>query len=86
MTMQTAEHKTYTVVVNGQEKPVSQKELGFWDVVHLAFPDAQPSGTVLYTVAYRKGEDKKPKGTLVEGETVHVKDGMVFDVKHTNRS
>jgi len=81
-----AKQKAVTVIVNGQAKTVTEKEVSYLDVVRLAFPGAEPSETMIYTVAYRKGEDKKPKGTLVEGDTVHVKDGMVFDVKHTNRS
>lgn len=78
--------KTRTVIVNGQAREVADKELGYWDVVRLAFPGAGPAENILYTVAYRKGEDKKPKGTLVDGDTLHIKDGMVIDVKHTNRS
>jgi hypothetical protein len=37
-------------------------------------------------VAYSRGDNNKPQGTLVPGESVKAKDGMVFDVTPTNRS
>lgn len=80
------EIKTYTVIVNGRQKEVNQKELTFWEVISLAFDNPAPGPQIFFTVAYRKGEDKKPKGTLVEGDTVKVKDGMVFDVTRTDKS
>lgn len=48
------------------------------------YPDKNPN--IIYTVTYRRGEGKKPEGTLVEGESVKVKDGMIFDVTRTDKS
>ena len=46
-----------------------------------------PSGpNTIFTVTYRRGEGKKPEGTLVDGESVKVKDGMIFNVTATNKS
>jgi hypothetical protein len=77
--------KVYNLIVNARPKTTTQKELSFDDVVTLAFgpPNYETS---VYTVTYQKGEDKKPKGTLVRGESVHVKDGMIFDVIRTDKS
>ena len=41
---------------------------------------------IIFTVTYTKGADHRPQGTLVEGQTVKVKDGMIFNVTATNRS
>jgi hypothetical protein len=75
------------VIVNGQEKTVTQKELSYSDVVNLAYNNASPTGeNVEISVSYRRGEDKKATGTLSAGETVKVKDGMIFDVTATDKS
>lgn len=80
------QEKTYTVVVNGRQKTVTTKELTFAQVVALAF-DNPPSGpNIVFTITYRRGEGNKPEGTLVEGDTVKVKDGMIFNVTATDKS
>lgn len=81
-----SEHHAFTIVVNGREKTVTEKELGYWDVVRLAFPGAKPQPNIVFTVAYRKGKSGQ-KGTLAEGgEPVHVHQHMIFDVSRTDRS
>ena len=80
------EAKTYEIIVNGRQKTVSTKEVTFDQIVHLAY-DNPPSGpNVIFTITYHRGEGNKPEGTLVEGGSVKVKDGMVFDVTATNKS
>jgi hypothetical protein len=75
-----------TIIVSGRKKTWSSKEISFEQVVALAF-DPVPSGPyIVITVAYRRGERKKPAGTLSEGESVKVKDGMIFDVTATDKS
>lgn len=80
--------KARTVIVNGTPKEVSKRELTFEQVVELAFPN-NPWGNAntIYTVAYRRGEGSKPQGSMVQGgESVKVKDGMIFDVTPTDKS
>ena len=78
--------KEYTIIVNGRQKVITAKELSFAEIVALAF-DNPPSGpNILFTVTYRRGEGNKPEGTLVEGETVKIKDGMIFNVTATDKS
>lgn len=73
------------IVVNGREKEVSHKELSFNEVVALA--EGLPSGPyIVYTITYRRGHGNKPEGTLAEGESVKVKDGMIFNVTATDKS
>jgi Multiubiquitin len=74
------------VVVNGRRKKVHTNRLTFDEVVRLAF-DPPPHGDgVQITVQYTRGPEHKPSGTLVEGQSVKVRDGMEFDVTATNRS
>ena len=77
--------KELAVVVNGRPKTVSKKELTFAEVVALA--DNLPSGpNTIYTVTYRRGHGNKPEGSMVEGDTVRVKDKMIFNVTATDKS
>lgn len=77
--------KVVTIVVNTRDKEWSEKEISYRQVVELAFPNSDFDRFV-YTVSYSKGIDKKPKGTLADGQSVHVKDGMIFDVERANKS
>ncbi len=78
--------KDFTIIVNAEEKQVTGKELTFDQVVQLAFPGEPQGGNRLYTVTYRRGEGNKPEGTLVKGESVKLKKGMIFNVTATDKS
>lgn len=85
--MSGADHpKEFTIVVNGREKKVVQRELTFTELVGFAFDGTPTIGSTIYTITYRRGEGNKPEGTLVEGESVKVKDGMIFNVTATDKS
>lgn len=78
--------KDVTIIVNGRERTWAKDEISFEQLVEIAFPN-QPSGAdYSYTVTFSKGDDKKPHGSLVAGESVKAKKGMVFNVTQTNRS
>jgi hypothetical protein len=79
------QNKEFTIIVNARQKQWAKKEISFNEVVNLAF-GAPNYETSVYTVTYQKGEDKKPKGSLTLGDSVHVKEGMIFDVIRTNKS
>jgi hypothetical protein len=78
-------HET-TIIVNGREKTTTAKELSFEEIVALAFENPPSGENVFFTVTYRRGHGQKPEGTLVKGETVKVKDGMIFNVTATDKS
>lgn len=79
-------NKDFTIIVNGRQKVVTAKEMSFTEIVALAF-DSPPTGpNVVFTVTYRRGEGNKPEGSLVEGENVKIKDGMIFNVTATDKS
>lgn len=79
-------HHDIEIVVNGRTKTVTKKGLTFDEVVHLAFDPAPTGPNVLFTITYRRGEGNKPEGTLVQGETLKVKEGMVIHVTATDKS
>ena len=76
----------FTIVVNGREKIVTQHELSYLDVVRLAFESPEITENIVYTVTYKRGPEHKPEGTLVEGDMVKVKPGMIFNVTRTDKS
>lgn len=78
--------KEFTIIVNGRQKVVKGKDLTYTQVVALGFDDPPSGENVSFTITYRKGEGNKPEGTLVEGETVKIKEGMIFNVTPTNKS
>lgn len=77
-------NKTYTIIVNGRRREVSQHKLTYLEVVQLAFPGEMPTETIVFTVTYSNPHGKD--GTLVAGEEVVVKDGMIFNVRKTDQS
>lgn len=79
-------NKEFRVIVNGREKVVTKKEMSFTEIVALAFDNPATGPNIIFTVTYRRGEGNKPEGTMVEGDTVKIKDGMIFNVTATDKS
>lgn len=80
------EPKELTIVVNGRQREVEQRELTFEQLVGIAFPDSPVDPNAFFTITYRRGSGEKPEGTLVAGESVRIKEGMIFNVTQTVRS
>ena len=78
--------KTYTIIVNGREKEVESEELSWRELALLAFPNGQFGEPIEYNITYSKGPKENREGTLVEGQTVTIKNRMNFHVKRTDRS
>jgi len=73
--------------VNTREIEYPEKEIGFRQVVKLAFPDAEFDGRFVYTVTYTKGPEQNPKGSLTDNDRkIFVKNKMVFDVERADKS
>ena len=79
------EHDT-TVVVNGRDRTVSDDELSFEQVAALAFDPVPTGPNIVITITYRRGHGNKPEGSLLAGDTVKVKEGMIFNVSVTDKS
>lgn len=80
------EPKLVTVIVNGRQKEVRKEDLSFSEVVALAFDPVPTGGNVDITVTFRRGHGTRHEGQLKPGESVKVKEGMIFDVTATDRS
>lgn len=78
--------KAYTIFVNGQKKTVNKKKLSFAEVVALAYPTPPTGDNILYTVSFEDGPHSNPQGSMTEGQTVHLKNGMIFNVTATDKS
>lgn len=78
--------KEITIFVNAEPKTTTQPRLSFDDLVKLAFNPVPAGENIMFTIVYSRGPRKNPKGSLLEGDTVRIKKGMVFDVTTTDRS
>ena len=78
--------REYHIIVNGREKAWGEREISFDQVVTLAFDNPPGGDNWLITVTYKRGHGDKPEGSLEPGESVRVKEGMIFNVSATNRS
>ena len=79
-------HKQVTIIVNGRQKLVSKEAISFDEVIALAFENPPTGENIMFSVIYRRGHGDKPAGTLIAGQSVKVKEGMIFDVTATNKS
>jgi hypothetical protein len=78
--------KEFRIFVNGRKKVVTSKELSFTEIVALAFDPVPTGPNILFTISYEHGPHLNPEGTLMEGATVFIKNGMIFNVTSTDKS
>ena len=78
--------KKISIIVNGRNKSVENEEVTFDEIVNLAFENPPDGESVYFKITYRGGNRDKPEGTLVEGESVKVRNGMIFNVTPTDNS
>jgi len=78
--------KGFSIVVNGRKKTVEDEELTFDRVVALAFADPPTGEFICITITYRHAGGRDAEGTLIEGESVKVRDGTIFNVTITDKS
>jgi hypothetical protein len=77
--------KTINIIVNGQQKKFEGESISFQQAVEIAAlgPDGP---NIVFTVTYKRGQGQKPEGTMVPGDVIKVKEGMVFNVTRTDKS
>ena len=80
------QNKEFDIIVNAREKKWYEKKISFEQVVVLAFGVFDNNESTSYTVTYKRGEDRKPEGSMVMGDSIVVKDKMIFNVTATNKS
>lgn len=78
--------KEFTIIVNGRKKVVSVRRLSFDEILALAFNPIPTGENMKFTVTYGHGPKANHEGTLMEGQSVKIKDGMVFSVTATDKS
>ena len=78
--------KVFSITVNAQKREVVETKLTFDEVVKLAFSNPPNGQNIMFTIKYRNGPRVNPKGSLLEGQSVRIKNGMIFDVTPTDRS
>lgn len=79
--------KTVTIVVEGTPHQWPKNErISYAQVVTLEVPNYSPNSGISYAVKYARGDGHKPEGILTPGDSVKVKEGMVFSVSETGQS
>lgn len=78
--------KTTTIIVNGREKTVENKELTYDEILALAYDPVPAGDLICFTVTYRRGTGNKPEGELDEGENLKLKKGLIINVSYTDKS
>jgi Multiubiquitin len=81
-----SKEKEYEIIVNGRPKVWTDKEISFSQVVEFAFGSYQENGQTVFTMTYKRGQGNKPDGEMVAGDSVKVKDKMIFNVTSTDKS
>ncbi len=73
------------ITVNGLPKVATKKELTFQEIVILAFGNSGNNNTA-YTITYSDNGNDCAEGVLVDGETVIINTGAIFNVAATDKS
>ena len=74
------------IVVNGDRCVVRGDRVTFEEIIKIAYPVPPQGVDVQFTVQFTRGPESRPTGTLIEGQSAKIRDGMEFDVTPTNRS
>jgi hypothetical protein len=78
--------KDFHIIVNARPKVVTERFLSFAQIVGLAFDNPPTGPNIMFTITYRNGPPQNPEGSLLEGQSVKIKDKMVFNVTPTDKS
>jgi hypothetical protein len=76
--------KAVKIFVNGREETVTTHKITYEEVVAFAYPNPNFQDYTYKVTYFHK--DGKHEGTLTKGESVEVKEGMVFTVVRAVRS
>lgn len=75
-----------TLIVNLEEKSWAERRISYEQITLLAYPNPPPGVVISYTVEYEAGPASNQEGSMTDGDSVKVKDRMVFSVTETGRS
>lgn len=80
------EVREVAIIVNGTAHEWARRKITYAEVVTLDVPDYPQHPEISYSVKYKNGPRHKPEGTLSPGDSVEVREGMVFSVSPTSQS
>lgn len=74
------------IIVNGHELEIVATKLSYEEIKSMV--SQYPNSPADYTVTFRDNHQRVPRreGTLIPGESITLKDGMVFNAIMTNGS
>jgi len=81
-----AHKKEFKIIVNAELKEVTQRVLTFDEVVALAYPGSLKGTNVVFTVTYKKAAKPPHEGSLIQGQSVAIRNGTIFNVTKTDKS
>jgi hypothetical protein len=84
--MDEKKEKTYTIIVNLEEKKEARETLAFENVLDIAFPPPRTIPDNEYSITFKNAKSEPHSGQLRIGGTVEIKNGTQFDVTPTNKS
>ena len=76
-------NKSKNIIVNSRPRIFVGDVISYSEVVELAYPGDSTS-EMIFTVTYMGPQ--MPDGTLIEGQSVEIRNGVKFNVNKTNRS
>jgi phosphodiesterase/alkaline phosphatase D-like protein len=82
----TDNNRKLILIINGREKDWNKGQISFEEAVILAFGAYDNNPNRVYTVTYDRGAHQNPEGLMVYGDTVYVKNKMIFNVTATDKS
>lgn len=75
----------FHIVVNGVAEDWPHKNMNYQQAVKLAFPDGPHGGDIRYNISWTKPDGQE--GSLrPSSKPVDVMNGMIFDVRNTDKS
>jgi len=75
---------TFHIAVNGVAEVWHHSKITYEEVVKLAFPSGPTGGDIRYSVSWTKPDGQE--GSLRPGHSINVVEGMIFDVRNTDKS
>ena len=76
----------FNIVVNGKAKKVDHQILTFDEVVKIAYPTPPAPGDIVYLVTFHNADQVPKDDELIATQSVKIRNGTQFDVKHSFRS
>ncbi len=84
--MNKGKDKVTKVIINGRVKELDdEKKISYQEIINLAFGQVVHNPNIVYTVKYSKGKHED-KGSMVRGDIINAKEGMIINVTRTDKS